>query len=66
MERPDTTWKNSIRQHALRLALIIAASVIMALNINSFVDAGGLFPGGFNGLTLLIPVSYTHLSIPTA
>lgn len=54
MERPDTTWKNSIRQHALRLALIIAASVIMALNINSFVDAGGLFPGGFNGLTLLI------------
>lgn len=54
MDRPDKTWKNSIRQHALRLALIIAASVIMALNINSFVDAGGLFPGGFNGLTLLI------------
>lgn len=26
----------------------------MAVNIQSFVDAGGLFPGGFNGLTLLI------------
>ena len=26
----------------------------MAANIKSFVDAGGLFPGGFNGLTLLI------------
>ncbi len=54
MDRPGKTWKNLIRQHVPRLALITAASVIMALNINSFVDAGGLFPGGFNGLTLLI------------
>lgn len=37
-----------------RLLLITAASVIMAVNIKSFVDAGGLFPGGFTGLTLLI------------
>lgn len=37
-----------------RLLLIIAASMLMALNIKSFVNAGGLFPGGFNGLTLLI------------
>ena len=37
-----------------RLLLIVLASVVMAANINSFVDAGGLFPGGFNGLTLLI------------
>ena len=37
-----------------RLLLIVAASVLMALNIKSFVNAGGLFPGGFNGLTLLI------------
>ena len=34
--------------------MIAAASVIMALNIKSFVNAGGLFPGGFTGLTLLI------------
>lgn len=37
-----------------RLILIVAASVLMAVNIQSFVQAGGLFPGGFNGLTLLI------------
>lgn len=39
---------------ARRLLLIVLASVVMAVNIKSFVDAGGLFPGGFNGLTLLI------------
>ncbi len=43
-----------LREHLLRLALVALASVIMAVNIKSFVDAGGLFPGGFNGLTLLI------------
>lgn len=37
-----------------RLLLIMVASIIMAVNIKSFVEAGGLFPGGFNGLTLLI------------
>lgn len=37
-----------------RLAFIVAASLIMAVNINTFVHAGGLYPGGFNGLTLLI------------
>ena len=39
---------------AVRLALVTLASVIMAVNIKSLVEAGGLFPGGFNGLTLLI------------
>ncbi len=37
-----------------RVVLIVCASVVMAVNMKSFVDAGGLFPGGFNGLTLLI------------
>ena len=47
---PIITMKERMR----RLALIIVASVVMAVNIKSFVEAGGLFPGGFNGLTLLI------------
>ncbi len=55
MHEPSTgSLLHTVRDHALRLTLIAAASVIMALNINSFVDAGGLFPGGFTGLTLLI------------
>ena len=42
------------RQMCKRLFLVILASVVMSANIQSFVDAGGLFPGGFTGLTLLI------------
>ena len=34
------------------LALTIASAVI-AFNLKSFVQTGGLFPGGFSGLTIL-------------
>jgi uncharacterized membrane-anchored protein YitT (DUF2179 family) len=34
--------------------LITAGALLMAFNINTFVHAGGLIPGGFTGLTLLI------------
>jgi uncharacterized membrane-anchored protein YitT (DUF2179 family) len=37
-----------------RIALLLAGSVLMAFDINTFVHAGGLIPGGFTGLTLLI------------
>lgn len=43
-----------LRKDIFRIILIIVASVIMAINLNSFVDAGGLLPGGFTGLTILI------------
>lgn len=52
---------------AKRLGLIVAASLIMAINIKTFVQAGGLFPGGFNGLTLLIQRSaqeFLSLALP--
>lgn len=61
--KPASTTPNTHPQNGLeppitgemrRLLLIVLASVVMAANIKSFVDAGGLFPGGFNGLTLLI------------
>ena len=44
----------SVRDHIIRTFFVVLASVIMSVNIKSFVNAGGLFPGGFNGLTLLI------------
>lgn len=50
-----------------RFLLIVAASLIMAANIKSFVNAGGLFPGGFNGLTLLIQRSaarFANINLP--
>ena len=39
---------------ARRVVLIVIGSALMAMNLNSFVHAGGLFPGGFSGLTILI------------
>lgn len=71
-KRPSSLWgKEDIRSRLLgfagRMGLILVASVIMAVNIKSFVEAGGLFPGGFNGLTLLIQRSvqqYGHVTLP--
>jgi uncharacterized membrane-anchored protein YitT (DUF2179 family) len=37
-----------------RLLLVLAGAVLMAFTINTFVHAGGIIPGGFTGLTLLI------------
>jgi uncharacterized membrane-anchored protein YitT (DUF2179 family) len=34
--------------------MVLAGAVLMAFNINTFVSAGGLIPGGFTGLALLI------------
>ena len=42
------------RETAFRLLGVLAASVLIALNLKSFVQAGDLFPGGFTGLTRLI------------
>ena len=38
----------------VRLLLVVLASLLMAVNLNTFVHAGGLYPGGFTGLSLLI------------
>ena len=46
--------KKSICDTLRRTCLILAGSFIMAVNLKSFVRAGGLIPGGFNGLTRLI------------
>ncbi|MCI6174646.1 MAG: YitT family protein [Clostridiales bacterium] len=44
----------SLKEDGRRLLVITLAAVIMALNINTFVHTGGLYPGGVSGLTLLI------------
>lgn len=38
----------------ITLFCVIIAALISAINLKTFVNAGGLFPGGFNGLTVLI------------
>ena len=52
----------------LRMCFFLTlASVIIAFNLRSFVRVGGLFPGGFSGLTILmqqIGGEFLNLEIP--
>ncbi|MCL2210448.1 MAG: YitT family protein [Treponema sp.] len=45
---------NKFLQISRRLLMTLAGASIMAFNINTFVNAGGLLPGGFTGLALLV------------
>ncbi len=59
--------KLDIKKDAKRIVVICLAAVIMALNIKTFVRAGGLYPGGVTGLTILIQRSaemFFHIEIP--
>lgn len=57
----------TLKEDGRRLAVIVLAALIMALNIKSFVRTGGLYPGGVTGLTLLIQRAaemFFHFEIP--
>ena len=42
------------KREVKRLIFGLISAAIMAVNIKTFVQAGGLYPGGFNGVTRLI------------
>ncbi len=46
--------KFELKKDLKTLLVITFAAVMMAVNIKTFVRAGGLYPGGVNGLTILI------------
>lgn len=46
----EKEWK----KHTTALVCVFIASIIMSINIKSFVRAADLIPGGFTGLSLLI------------
>ena len=46
--------KFDLRKDLKTLFVIAFAAAMMAVNIKTFVRAGGLYPGGVNGLTILI------------
>ena len=59
--------QDSVGRTVRRLTLIVLGSALMAFNINTFVKAGELIPGGFNGVTLLIQgicLRYFNITIP--
>ena len=52
-----------------RILSVLAAALLMALDIRIFVDAGNLFPGGATGLSVLLQrvfAKYLGLQIPYA
>lgn len=57
----------SLGKDLKRLALVFLGSALFAFNVNTFVHAAGLFPGGFSGTTLLLQEvfgRFLHLSVP--
>lgn len=56
-----------IKKEIRRLILILLGSVLMAVNINTFVHSANLIPGGFSGVALLIQNAfskYFNIKIP--
>jgi uncharacterized membrane-anchored protein YitT (DUF2179 family) len=52
-----------------RLIIVVLSSILMALTISCFVDAGNLFPGGITGLAILIQrilLKYAGFYVPFA
>ena len=50
-----------------RIIAIILAAVLMAFTINNFVHIGGLLPGGFTGITLLLQklfLTFCNIAVP--
>lgn len=55
------------KKDLLTLLAVTAAAFVMALNTKTFVNTGGLYPGGVTGLTILIQRAADmalHLSLP--
>ncbi len=59
--------KIEAKRGALRFTVVIAAAFLMSLNIQTFVNTGGLIPGGAVGLTVILQrifSKYLGLAIP--
>ncbi len=63
METVDS--RKRMKKELRRLLFCTAGAALYAFNLQSFVQAGGLFPGGFAGITLLIQQICTeYLGLP--
>ena len=59
--------KEALKKDVVRFAVVILATFVMAVNINFFVNAGGLYPGGATGLTIIIQriaLKFFYITIP--
>lgn len=56
-----------LKKDGKRIIVICFASVIMAVNMKTFVRTGGLYPGGVTGLTILIQAifkNFLNITVP--
>ena len=63
----QTETKSRTQKNIRSLLLCTLGAALYAFNLNSFIDAGGLYPGGFAGITVLIQnvaQSFAGLTIP--
>jgi uncharacterized membrane-anchored protein YitT (DUF2179 family) len=64
---PGMKYDFSIPSVVKRFSFVLIGAVLMAFNLNTFVHAGGLIPGGFTGLTLRIQqiaLRYGNVRLP--
>lgn len=43
----------TVRKDFERLVVVLLSALLMAFNINTFINAGGLYPGGAQGITII-------------
>ena len=53
-KRGKYNLKEALKKDVVRFTVVLLAAFVMAFNINFFVNAGGLYPGGATGLTIII------------
>ena len=59
--------RDTPKRDGYRLAIVLLGAIIVGLNLNSFVHFGGLIPGGFTGLAILIQklvITFFNVEIP--
>ncbi len=49
-----TVKKKKLKKEFITFIFLTAAAAIIAFNLNSFVQTGGLIPGGFSGIAVLV------------
>lgn len=67
MTYAKSKYTHPLKKNVISLSCVILAAIIISINIKTFVRAGGLLPGGFNGLSLLIQriaLSFFNINIP--
>ncbi|MBP3195632.1 MAG: YitT family protein [Butyrivibrio sp.] len=57
----------NLKRDVVRLVVVLMAAFLMATNIQTFVNTGGLYPGGATGLTIIIQrifSNYIGINVP--